>query len=73
MEDAIFDADPGLVDFVGGIGSPGQKFDIADPPTVHVAHEMGFERSEIESMFEDAEQLLKDSDVPYAKFMEPIQ
>lgn len=73
VEDSLFAADPGLVDFNGGVGKPGQDFEITDPPTVHVAYEMGFERAELESMFDDAEELLEDSEIPFAEFMEPIQ
>ena len=70
VKSALSRADPHLVDLEGGTGEAGKGLELRDPPTAWAAHELGFERAEIETLFQDGDDLVEGFELPAYK--EPI-
>ena len=70
MKSALNRADPHLVDLEGEAGEAGKDLERRDPPTAWAAHELGFERAEIETLFEDGDLLVESIELP--SYKEPI-
>lgn len=71
VKSALDRADFHLVDLVGPAGEPGRTLELRDPPTAWAAHELGFERAEIETLFEDGDDLVEGIELP--SYKEPIR
>ena len=71
VKSALDRADPHLVDLEGEAGKAGEDLELRDPPTAWAAHELGFERAEIETLFEDGDDLVESIELP--SYKEPIR